>query len=230
MIVALDGPSGSGKSSTAKAVAAEMNLLYLNTGAMYRGLTWLALQRSVEIDQRDELVDLAQKTIFDFDSQGNLMVDGRVLIDELVGPEVTKWVSHYCQIPLVREALTNQQRRLGNSRDSILDGRDIGTVVFPDADLKFFLVADYRVRAERRHLELLEKGIEQSIDEIEANLRERDRLDTERETAPLIKAADARTIDTTQMSFAEQVNLICSAVRVVAAEQNESTQTPNKQL
>ena len=228
LIIALDGPSGTGKSSTAKAVAKNLGLLYLNTGAMYRGITYLALQNNIKATDITSLKFLAESTDFDFDSKGELILNGTLVHDELVSPEVSEWVSYYCKPTEVRSALTNKQRELGNSRPSILDGRDIGTVVFPNASFKFYLVADYRVRAQRRYAELQSKGIEQTIESIEQNLIERDRLDTERKEAPLVQADDAILIDTTQMSFNQQVERICSVVGVVATESNASAKTPEK--
>jgi small subunit ribosomal protein S1 len=219
IIIAIDGPSGTGKSTTAKLVAARLGLLYLDSGAMYRALTWKALQAGVKSEQIAELVRLARSTQLSFDPQGNIQIDGTSRADEIRLPEISANVSRFCTHPDVRTVVTDQLRRIGSERGSVLDGRDIGTVVFPNAQYKFFLQADYRVRAERRLAELALKGIEISLAEVEANLRERDELDSNRETAPLRQAPDAIMLDTTTTKIEEQVDQVCSHVNVVARKQ-----------
>jgi len=219
LIVAIDGPSGTGKSTTAKLVAARLGLLYLDSGAMYRGITWKALQAKVPHDQPAALVALARATKLGFDAEGLILVDGVSRADEIRLPEISGAVSKYCTHPDVRAVVTDQLRRIGAERGCALDGRDIGTVVFPHAQFKFFLKADYRIRAERRLAELASKGVATTLAEVEANLRERDELDSSREIAPLRQAPDAIEIDTTQTTIDEQVNQVCSHVNVVARKQ-----------
>jgi small subunit ribosomal protein S1 len=211
-IIAIDGPSGTGKSTTAKRVANHLNWCYLDTGAMYRALTWSAMQKHIAPEDFDALVSLAASISIFFDEQNQILIDGVNRELAIRSPEVSAKVSYYCTHPLVRNQMTEQQRQIAFSRNSVLDGRDIGTVVFPNAAFKFFLVADYKERAKRRWLELQQKGIEASLQEIEENLKERDRLDTQRETAPLVKAADAVEIDTTKLTIDEQVNMILEHV------------------
>lgn len=227
-VIAVDGPSGTGKSTTARLVAQELNLLYIDTGAMYRALTWKALQSSVSADDIAALTDLAQKTRLDFNAENEILVDGECRADEIRTPEVSGQVSHYCSDAAVRTILTQRQRELGGERSSILDGRDIGTVVFPDAQFKFFLIADYRVRAQRRLQEMQSKGIQSTLEDVEANLKERDQLDSTRETAPLRKAEDAIEIDTTELTIPQQVMQICDCVSGNAV-QVQSSHNPNKE-
>lgn len=216
IIIAIDGPSGTGKSTTAKLVARRLGLLYLDSGAMYRAIAWSAMQADIKPEEVSRLIAHSQKTKLSFDSEGQILVDGVSRAHEIRLPEVSGAVSLYCTHPDVRAVVTDQLRRIGSERGSVLDGRDIGTVVFPKAQYKFFLKADYRIRAERRLAELLEKGISANLDEVEANLRERDRLDSSRETAPLRQASDAIEIDTTTTTIDQQVDQVCSRVRVVA--------------
>lgn len=216
LVIAIDGPSGTGKSTTAKLIAKNLGLTYLDTGAMYRAITFAALSAKITPDNKEDLDQLLQSTTIDFDSDNKVWVNGICREVEIRGAEVSKVVSIYSAIPAVREALTQQQRQIGQKQNCILDGRDIGTVVFPHADYKFFLVTDIQVRARRRFLECQEKGIPMTLEEIEKNLSERDRLDSSRETAPLKKAPDAIEIDTTQLSIQEQVKKIQDYVGVVA--------------
>lgn len=183
---------------------------------MYRAITWKAMQNGIMPDQIKPLVDLAKNTKLGFDSEGQIQVDGVSRANEIRMPEVSGKVSLYCTHPDVRAVVTQELRRIGSERGSVLDGRDIGTVVFPKATYKFFLQADYRVRAERRLAELAQKGIQISLEEVEKNLRERDELDSSREAAPLRQAADAIVIDTTKTKIEEQVDQVCSHVVVVA--------------
>lgn len=210
MIIALDGPSGTGKSTTAKLVAQKLGIAYLDTGAMYRVLTLRALQSGLSADSESDLVALAQSLDFEFLPGGALRVNGIMIGDEIRTPEVSSNVSQYCVLPSVRAALTDRMRAFGAQHSCILDGRDIGTVVFPTAEFKFFMVADYRIRAERRLAEMLSKGMQATLEEVEHNLRSRDELDSQRASAPLLRAEDAELIDTTQLSIEQQVERICS--------------------
>jgi cytidylate kinase len=213
MIIALDGPSGTGKSTTAKRVADVLKIAYLDTGAMYRTLTYFALEQHIPVDAEQALVDLAQSLEFEFLPGGLLRVNGIQIGSEIRTPNVSENVSKYCVLPLVRAALTERMRAFGLSHDCILDGRDIGTVVFPRAEYKFFMVADYRIRAERRLSELESQGVVTTLEAVEANLRERDELDASRASAPLRQADDAEIIDTTQLTIPQQVERICARVK-----------------
>ncbi|MCK9181409.1 MAG: (d)CMP kinase [Fibrobacteraceae bacterium] len=216
IIIAIDGPSGTGKSTTAKIIAKDLNLTYLDTGAMYRAITFAALEEGITPDDKIGMDQLLKSTRIRFDEKNQILINGILREKEIRGKEVSQMVSPYSAIPEVRSVLTEWQREIGNEQSCILDGRDIGTVVFPNADFKFFLITDLKVRAQRRFLECQEKGIEMSLEDIEKNLTERDRIDSSRATAPLRKADDAVEIDTTQLSIQEQVKKIEDRVSVVA--------------
>lgn len=216
IIIAIDGPSGTGKSTTAKLVAKDLGLTYLDTGAMYRAITFAALEKGVGPEDADALARLLGTVDIRFDANNRILVDGVNREAEIRSKRVTEAVSLYSAIPEVRKVLTEAQRKIASETSSILDGRDIGTAVFPHADFKFFLVTDIKVRAKRRFLECQQKGIEMSLEEIEKNLADRDRIDSSRETAPLKKADDAIEIDTTQLSIQQQVKEIEDRVGVVA--------------
>ena len=212
MIIVLDGPAGSGKSSTAKAVARELGFRYLDSGAFYRALTYAALQAGWAVESWDRLTD-AQLDSLGIDSepaqQGHhYLMKGTDITAQIRSPEVNANVSQMARVPAVRNWLLEQLRSAALESDLVADGRDLGTVVFPDADLKIFLTADAGVRARRR---LLEQGLQTSDAEIgleTARLSERDRIDSEREVAPLKQADDAIVVDTSELSFEEQVRAI----------------------
>ena len=216
IIIAIDGPSGTGKSTTAKIVAKDLGITYLDTGAMYRAITFAALEKGVAPSDKAAIDQLLQSTKIRFDDNNQIVINGINREKEIRGKQVSEAVSPYSAIPEVRSVLTQWQREIAGERSCILDGRDIGTVVFPNADFKFFLVTDLKVRAERRYQECLQKGIAMTLEEIEKNLAERDRIDSSRATAPLKKADDAIEIDTTQLSIEQQVKKIEDRVGVVA--------------
>ena len=216
IIVAIDGPSGTGKSTTAKIVAKDLGLTYLDTGAMYRAITFAALEKGIAPENSSGIDQLLRSTRIRFDDQNQIVINGINREKEIRGKQVSEAVSPYSAIPAVRKTLTEWQREIASERSCILDVRDIGTVVFPHADFKFFLVTDLKVRAQRRFLECQEKGIAMTLEEIEKNLAERDRIDSSRATAPLKKADDAFEIDTTQLSIQQQVKIIEDRVGVVA--------------
>ncbi|PJJ41739.1 (d)CMP kinase [Hallerella succinigenes] len=216
IIIAIDGPSGTGKSTTAKIVAKDLGITYLDTGAMYRAITFAALEKGVAPTNKAGIDQLLQSTKIRFDNNNQIVINGINREKEIRGKQVSEAVSPYSAIPEVRSVLTQWQREIAGERSCILDGRDIGTVVFPNADFKFFLVTDLKVRAERRYQECLQKGIAMTLEEIEKNLAERDRIDSSRATAPLKKADDAIEIDTTQLSIEQQVKKIEDRVGVVA--------------
>jgi len=219
MIIAIDGPAGSGKSSTARAVARALRFRHLDSGAFYRALTWAALEEGIPPERwsalsADEL-DALGITAEPNDGGFRMLVHGKDVSTEIRSPEVNAHVSAMARVPAVREWLLGQLRAAAEKSDLVADGRDIGTVVFPDAELKIFLVADPAVRARRR---LLQQGVDEpDADQIAAEtarLLERDRIDSEREVAPLRKAKDAIEVDTTDLTFEEQVQRILSLVEI----------------
>lgn len=213
MIIAIDGPAGSGKSSTAKAVAAQLGVTYLDTGAMYRVITLKSLRKSISATDFSALDELTRNTVILFTGAPpdvKVWMDGEDVTDAIRNDDVTRNVSDYCSPAVVRSALVEQQRKIGMSESIVCDGRDIGTVVFPNADLKFFMVATVEERAKRRLKDFAKLGIAKTINELVEELSVRDHKDSTRENSPLCKAIDAEEIDTTGMSFEEQVQFIVS--------------------
>ena len=215
-IIAIDGGSGTGKSTTAKIIAKQLGITYLDTGAMYRAVTFAALEKGLPAEEGPAMDALLQELKLTFDAENHILINGVSHEQEIRGMRVSNNVSIYCALPSVRAAMTKMQREIGAVSSCILDGRDIGTVVFPNAEYKFFMVTDVKVRAERRLKELLEKGEQVTYEEVLANLTERDRLDSSRANAPLKKADDAIEIDTTHISIQQQVQKILDYVGVVA--------------
>ena len=183
-VIALDGGSGTGKSTTAKLVAKTLGITYLDTGAMYRAVTLAALDKGLAAEEGPAMDELLKNLDLGFDSENHILINGVSRESEIRGMKVSSNVSIYCALPSIRAAMTEKQREIGKKQSCILDGRDIGTVVFPDAKYKFFMVTDVKVRAERRYKELLEKGEKVTLEEVLNNLVERDRLDSSRANAP----------------------------------------------
>ena len=218
MIIAIDGPAGAGKSTIAKSVARKLKFLYIDTGAMYRALTLKALEHKINPDDLSAITELAAATRINLtnnpDGSLKVLLDETDVSKEIRHPRITRFVSDIAKIKQVRQQMLVVQRRLGASAaDSVLDGRDIGTVVFPDADKKFYLDADFQERVERRFKELRESGQEISIEDVSADLANRDKIDSTREFAPLKKAADAIYIDTTDMSIDQVVDKVWGCIR-----------------
>jgi cytidylate kinase len=201
-VIAIDGPAGSGKSTVARTLAGRLDLPYLDTGAMYRAVTFAALRRGVDPDDREQVARVAVECELDVDQSGTVTVDGADATIEIRGPEVTRAVSIVAANPAVREELRRRQREWAEARDGgVVEGRDIGTVVFPDADLKVFLDAKPDVRASRRSKEVTEL----SYETVAADLARRDALDEGRSDSPLRVADDAFVIDTSHLSVDEIV-------------------------
>ena len=214
MVIAIDGPAGSGKSTTAKHAAEKLGFIHINTGAMYRGIALKCIQGKIDLNSSSEIDKILNQTKFEFGREGGsvLFMDGVDISSEITSTQVTESVSKVSAIPMVREKLVQYQREMAGWLDVVLEGRDIGTVVFPDAEFKFFLIADIHERARRRKKEMETMGEIVSLTELTAELEERDRKDSTREHSPLIKAEDAVEIDTTGLSIAEQVNRIVEIV------------------
>ena len=220
MIVAIDGPSGAGKSTVAKAVAKELGFSCLDTGAMYRAIAWQALQNGVALDDEPALGEIARTYDIAFGHVEGDPVPRRVFIgdtevtDAIRTAEIDRAVSPVSAAPAVREALLDQQRRIGNAGDYVVEGRDIGTVVFPDAAVKVFLTASDEERAHRRVRQNADRGIGSiDYDEVLADLRRRDAADSSRATAPLRAADDAVRIDSTSHYIEEVIEQICKLAR-----------------
>lgn len=217
MIIAIDGPAGSGKSSTARAVAGELGFRHLDSGAFYRAITWAAMRRGIPPAEWPTL-DAAQLEAFDISAEpadtGFLMLlAGSDISEPIRRPEVNALVSAMARLPNVRTWLLHTLRRTAQRSDLVADGRDIGTVVFPDADLKIFLVADPVVRATRRLEQMGLATDEESVAEEVGRIEDRDRADSSREVAPLRQAEDAVLLNTTDLTFEEQVGRIVTLAR-----------------
>lgn len=199
-VVAIDGPAGAGKSTAARQLAERLGYLLVDTGALYRGVALAAFERGVDWDDADALGALIDTLalVFERDAQGGLKLtmDGLDRSGDIRAPHISTGASRVSRHPPVRRALLGLQRRLGAAGGVVLEGRDIGTVVFPDAEVKIFLTASDEARARRRHAELLRAGHEADLERVLDDIRERDRLDSERALAPLRAADDAVTVDT----------------------------------
>ena len=210
MIIAIDGPSASGKSTTAKGVAEELDILHLNTGAMYRAVTWACINSNIKLVKSLQLSAFIDTLSISFDTQNNIRLNGRDISKEIRKTEITSKVSIISAISYVREKMVNKQRLIAKNLDCVIEGRDIGTVVFPNADYKFFLDAKPEIRAKRRMLDLMLIGENKSFEDLVEEIKMRDYLDSNREISPLIKAKDAIIIDTTNLTMDEQIKKITS--------------------
>ncbi len=210
--IAIDGPSGAGKSSISKQVAQKNGYIYIDTGAMYRTLAYKALSLGIDIvndaDAVAKMLDDTVVTIKHCDDGQHMFVDGKDVTSFIRTPEVSMGASDIAKIPFVRSWLLELQRNFAKENNCIMDGRDIGTVVLPDADVKIFLTASVEARAKRRYAELREKGTSVTFDEVIADMQKRDENDSSRACAPLAKADDAVVVDTSELSFDESVAAI----------------------
>ncbi len=210
IIIAIDGPAGSGKTTTARELARMLNYIYIDTGAMYRAVTLAWLREKTELTD-ENLCNLMSRISVELNlvnGSQKTFLNGEDVSDAIRLPEVTKFVSPVSAVGCIREKLVDMQRNLGKSGGVVLDGRDIGTVVFPQAELKIFLVASIEARAKRRTAELIEKGIETNSAELSEQLLARDAYDSSRSHSPLRKAEDAIQIDTSDITIEEQTRLV----------------------
>lgn len=215
-IIAIDGPVGAGKSTVAMAVAAALQYRYVDTGAMYRSVAWLAKSQGVDLRDERAVAALARSVSIEFipaNGRQRILVNGTDVTDIIRSPEVSDAASVVSAHPAVREGLVAEQRRLGASGGVVMEGRDIGTVVFPDADVKVFLDAAPAERARRRYQELVAKGVRVDFESLKRAEEERDRRDTTRAHSPLRRADDAVVIDTTGLTVEEIVNRIVQLAR-----------------
>jgi cytidylate kinase len=213
IIIAIDGPTASGKSTTAKQVAARLGYLHLNTGAMYRAFALLVRRRDHHGHNPERVHELLAKAEIGFNANGNVILDGSDVSREILEPDIALLASELSTDPAVRAKLVEKQRTLGRDGGIVLEGRDIGTVVFPDAELKIFLVADASVRAERRQLEFEKMGTHIPLEELRQQLEERDKRDRERIISPLRKAENAVEVDTTNLTIEGQVERVYELAR-----------------
>lgn len=215
IVVAIDGPAGAGKSTIAKLAAEKLGYAYIDTGAMYRSVAWSFLQTGAAFDE-DFISKLAAAMVIDFKPEARInrvFVDGTEVTDAIRTPEVTAVVSRVAAIGAVREAMVEQQRRMGTVGGVLMDGRDIGTVVFPNAQLKIFLTASVEERARRRYKEMLQKGQQVELEQLAADIAARDKADSERAIGPLRQAEDAILLDTSNMSISQVTEKILQLVQ-----------------
>jgi len=215
LVIAIDGPSGAGKSTAARLLAERMGYIYVDTGAMYRAIGWKTKQEGIDPTDENKLADLCARsevTIKKDISDPRFYVDGIDVTGEIRTPEMGMIASLVSKSPAVRARLLLLQRELGRSGGVVMDGRDIGTVVCPNADVKFFLDASVEERGRRRYLELKEKGMDVDCSRITREIEERDQQDSGREIAPLKKADDALLIDTTTLSIGETIDRMLSTI------------------
>lgn len=209
--IAIDGPAAAGKSTVAKIIAKKLSYIYIDTGAMYRALTYKALQQNVDPNDEQALFSLLMETditLKNNEAGQDVLVDGEVVSNAVRTPEVTKNVSAVAQHKLVREEMVRRQQLLSEQGGVVMDGRDIGTHVMPNAEVKIFMLASVDERAKRRHDENLLKGFESNLEELKQEIAARDKFDSEREVSPLKKADDALELDTTSLTIEEVVDAI----------------------
>jgi len=214
--VAIDGPAGAGKSTVARELASRLGYVYIDTGAMYRALTWKAIESGAGCEDEASLAEILQKMELELRNNNGMpeiIVDGRNVTDEVRLPEITNNVSYTARHPHIRKYMVQKQQELAAKGGTVMDGRDIGTAVLPEAEVKFFLNATVEERAARRHEEQLGKGMDSDLELLKSEISRRDMLDSERETAPLKKADDAEEVDTTKMSIKEVVDYLYSRIR-----------------
>ncbi len=210
-IVAIDGPAGTGKGTVTKEIAKKLNLINIDTGSMYRCVTLACMQKGILPSQIDKIQEVLNDIEINLENKSciqKVFLNGKDVSKEIRTPEVDALVAKFAAIKCVRDKLTPIQRKMGEENNVIMEGRDIGTVVFPNADVKIFLDCSVEERANRRYKQNLKKGIEESYEEVLSSIKERHKLETERKIAPFVKADDAILVDTTNMSIDEVISKI----------------------
>ena len=219
--IAIDGPAAAGKSTVAKVVAKKLSYVYIDTGAMYRTITYAALEQKVDIENEEQLMEVVKNVKIEFLQGENtqlVFLNGQDVSEVIRTPDVTNRVSIVAKHRLVREEMVRRQQELAKKGGVVMDGRDIGTHVLPNAEVKIFMLASVEERAERRHLENMNKGFDSNLEQLKEEIAQRDKLDSEREVSPLKKADDALELDTTSLSIEEVVQKIMGIVSGVFAK------------
>lgn len=216
LVVAIDGYSSCGKSTLAKALAKKLGFIYIDSGAMYRAVTLFFIRNKVDINNPDAVKDALQHIELNFhsrDYESHILLNGEEVSEEIRQMPVSENVSEVSANKMVRHDMVKQQQRMGKSKNIVMDGRDIGTAVFEDAQVKFFMTADPKIRAERRHKEMMAKGdAKTTLEEVFENLAHRDYADTTRTESPLVRAEDAIILDNTDLTEAEQLDFALAKV------------------
>lgn len=221
LVIAIDGPAASGKSTTARLVAEKLGYLHVDTGAMYRAITAKVLKSGIALNDTEKIQLLLRATRIELRSSGaavRVFLDGVDVTEQIRTSEVTRSVSAVSRLRQVREKMVREQRKMGDQGGIVLEGRDIGTVVFPNADLKIFMVADIEARARRRQRELDQTESDSGLDLLKREIEERDRLDSTRDESPLKKADDAIVLDTSTRSISQQVDFVVGKARKIIAQ------------
>ncbi|MGN8647090.1 (d)CMP kinase [Gracilibacillus sp. HCP3S3_G5_1] len=212
LAIAIDGPAAAGKSTVAKIVAKKLGYIYIDTGAMYRSLTYSVLDNQIDINNTELVIGHLHDIIIDINADQQVFINHQNVTDAIRTEEVSKNVSAIASIPEVREEMVKRQKKLAEKRAVVMDGRDIGTHVIPDAEVKVFLIASVEERAKRRHTENVQKGFPSDLEQIKQDIEKRDKMDSERKVSPLKKADGAVEIDTTSLSIEEVAEKILSLV------------------
>ncbi|MCR5184586.1 MAG: (d)CMP kinase [Bacilli bacterium] len=221
VVVAIDGPAAAGKSTVAKIVAKKLGYTYIDTGAMYRAYTWYCMEKGVDCEDHDACIVFVNEITIELKADGTVLCNNIDVTRAIREPRVSANVSYIASYKEIRLFLVEQQRKLAASTSVIMDGRDIGTYVLPDADVKIYQIASVETRAVRRYEENISKGIECTLEEIELDVRKRDYIDSHRDFAPLKCAADAITLDTSYMSIDEVVDAIIEIINKKIKELEE---------
>ena len=213
MIIAIDGPSGSGKSTTARLLAQHLNITHLDTGAMYRVVTWGLKKENIDINDILRVNSFLKKTDISYKNANEIFLNGELVSTVIRKKDITSSVSAVSALNEVREFLVNIQRKIGKKMDCVVEGRDIGSVVFPKADFKFFLTADIDIRSIRRKNELKKIGEDLSIEEIKASIQKRDFIDSSRDLSPLMRSEGSIEIDSTNLTIDDQIEKIIKIIK-----------------
>lgn len=211
-VIAIDGPAGAGKSTIAKKLAERIGYTYIDSGAMYRAVTLKVLKEEIQLKELDSIIKVAENTDIDF-RDNSIYIDGVLADAEIREENVSRNVSYIAAIPEVRRLMVKLQRSISKNKNVVMDGRDVGTVIFPSADAKLFITASVDERAERRYRELMLKGYDAEIQDIKSQIEKRDYIDSTREDSPLVAAHDAVIIDTTGKNIEEVLDEVVSVIK-----------------